>query len=106
MKMLSWLKESNRLSHIKIGFVIWVLLMLLTAAILSFFDGSAGFSYAQSLSIAVTSSIISDAVVFICMCSVEYIQKSSGIGKWDWLDVLAGCLVPLILTILIILITL
>lgn len=36
-------------------------------------------------------------VVAIAMLCVEYGQKTCG-SKFDWLDVLAGCLVPLVLT--------
>lgn len=35
----------------------------------------------------------------IAMMSVEYIQKSLGF-KWDWLDILAGCLVGIGITAL------
>lgn len=38
------------------------------------------------------------------MCAVEYVQKSSGIGKFDWLDILAGMITPLIITIVIVII--
>lgn len=36
-------------------------------------------------------------IVVMAMMAVEYGQKTCG-SKFDWLDVLAGCLVPLVLT--------
>ena len=40
---------------------------------------------------------VSQLVVAGLMMAVEYGQKTCG-SKFDWLDVLTGCLVPLVLT--------
>lgn len=77
-----WLTESNRPKHLKVGsliYVMWMLYML-------YFDGSLIFSSVTAL-----------GAVFLAMVSVDYGQRTAG-SKFDWLDVLAGCLVPLVLT--------
>lgn len=95
MKVIDWLKESNRMSHLKAGFIIWIALMFVASCCLSCFDSILGITKMQEVAIAITCTVLSDAAVLIAMCSVEYIQKSSGIGKWDWIDVLAGCIFPI-----------
>lgn len=104
MKILNWLKESNRLSHLKVGFAIWIVVMLFGCSILSMFEQVTNFKAMQAQAIAITCALLADLSVFIAMCSVEYVQKSSGIGKFDWLDILAGVIIPLILTIVIVVI--
>lgn len=100
MKFFDWLKESNRTSHLYVGFALWALLMLLGIGILSFFEQVTDFTDMQGMSIAMVCAILSDAAVFIAMCSVEYTQKLCG-NKFDWLDVSAGCLAPVIITVVI-----
>lgn len=104
MIMFNWLKESNRTSHLYVGFALWVLLMLLGIGILSLFEQVTDFTDMQGTAIAMVCAILSDVAVFIAMCAVEYTQKYSGVGEWDWLDILAGCLIPVIITVIIILI--
>ena len=87
--LFEWLKISNRPKHLKAGiiiFIIWIgsVLLLTTMTILQ---------------AALTGAIC----VFVAMCAVEYIQKSIG-GKWDWLDILAGILLPIIVVLIIYLI--
>ena len=84
--LFEWLKISNRPKHLKAGiiiFIIWIgsVLLLTTMTILQ---------------AALTGTIC----VFVAMCAVEYIQKSIG-GKWDWLDILAGILLPIIVVLII-----
>ena len=84
--LFEWLKISNRPKHLKVGiiiFIIWIgsVLLLTTMTILQ---------------AALTGAIC----VFVSMCAVEYIQKSIG-GEWDWLDILAGVLLPVIAVLII-----
>lgn len=101
MKLFDWLKESNRLSHLKVGFAIWVVMMIFGCTVLSIFEETTTFALMQANAVTITCSLLSMLSVFISMCSVEYTQKLCG-NKWDWLDILAGCIVPVLLTILII----
>lgn len=102
MKIFNWLRESNRLSHLKVGLAIWIVVMLFGCAILSMFEEVTDFKLMQAQAITVTCALLADLSVFIVMCAVEYVQKSSGIGIWDWLDILAGILIPLIITFFIV----
>lgn len=104
MKIFNWLRESNRLSHLKFGFAIFVLMMLLGCSILSMFEEVTSFEPVQVEAITFTCSLLSTISVFIAMCAVEYTQKTSGIGKWDWLDILAGCLIPVLITIIVLIV--
>lgn len=101
MKIFSWLKESNRLSHMYVGFAIYAVLMLLAIGVLSCFEQVTDFTGIQGTAIVFTCTFLCVMSVFIAMCAVEYVQKVSGVGKWDWLDVLAGMLVPVLLTVII-----
>ena len=77
-----WLTESNRPKHLKVGsliYAMWMLYML-------YFDSSLIFASVTAL-----------GAVFLAMASVDYGQRTAG-SKFDWLDVLAGCLAPLVLT--------
>lgn len=78
-KLYSWLLTSNRLKHLYVGSVLWVLWVLLGAAM-----------SLSGIQIAITGFVM----VYIAMCSVEFKDKAYG-GAWDWLDILAGVLVPL-----------
>lgn len=101
MKIFSWLKESNRLSHMYVGFAIYVLGLLLAGIVLGCYNHTIDFTQSQADSMLVTTSVLSLFSVSASMCSVECIQTVSGVGKWDWLDVLAGVLVPVLLTVII-----
>lgn len=105
MKFLNWLKESNRLSHLKVGFAIWIVVMLIGCSMLSMFEEVTDFELMQAQAITITCSLLADLTVFISMCAVEYVQKSSGIGKFDWLDILAGMIIPFLTTVVIIIIS-
>lgn len=85
LNFFEWLKISNRPKHVKAGiiiFIVWIAVVLTLTSI----------SILQTV-------FTGTCCVFVAMCSVEYIQKISG-GKWDWLDILAGILVPGIITFL------
>lgn len=99
MKIFNWLKESNRILHLKFGFVIWIILMFLSVGCLLCLESLVGITQMQTTAIVITCAFICDSAVFIAMCAVKYIQKAAGIGKWDWLDILAGCLISLICTL-------
>lgn len=77
-----WLSESNRMKHLKVGLVIYALWMVVPCL------------RGGDMIIAALRAL---CVVAIAMLCVEYGQKTCG-SKFDWLDVLAGCLVPLVLT--------
>ena len=94
-EFFGWLKVSNRPKHVKAGITI-VLVMVLSAALLELI-GAGRF--------LIDSLLISEAVL-VAMMSVEFIQQSSGVGKWDWLDVLAGCLPAVVLLAVSLLISL
>lgn len=84
--LFEWLKISNRPKHLKAGiiiFIIWIgsVLLLTTMTILQ-------------------ATLTGAICVFVAMCAVEYIQKSIG-GEWDWLDILAGILLPIIVVLII-----
>lgn len=83
--LFGWLKVSNRPKHLKAGIVILVLWLICTQVL-------------TSMTI-LQSSFTGLICVLVAMCSVEYIQKTSG-GVWDWLDVIAGVLIPVIVTLI------
>ena len=80
--MCMWLTESNRPKHLKVGVLAYATCMIF------FYIG-----YSE----LIFSSCFSTLIVAGLMMAVEYGQKTCG-SKFDWLDVLAGCLVPLVLT--------
>lgn len=67
------------MKHLYAGAVLLVLWILLGAAM-----------HLSGIQIAITGFVM----VFIAMCSAEFKDKAHG-GAWDWLDILAGVLVPL-----------
>ena len=84
--LFEWLKISNRPKLVKAScfiFVFWIIAVQLLTAI-------------STLQAAFTGVVC----VFIVMCTAEYIQKSSG-SVWDWLDVLAGIIVPVLFTVVL-----
>ena len=82
-KVVGWLKESNRLKHLKAGLVVFALMLLAAIAAECLFESR-----------ILIDMLLSLGAVLVGMCSVEYIQRESG-GKWDWYDVLAGSIIPL-----------
>ena len=98
-KMFGWLGESNRMNHLGAGFIIYVLLMMISPLVLDACVDLPNRIYFSNSEILKFFSIMSLITVFISMCSVEFIQQYSKLGDWDWLDVLAGCLPELVITI-------
>ncbi len=85
-KYFNWLQESNRPNHLKMGAIIlalWVPFCLLL-----------GMTVCQS-------AITGLATVSIAMASCELKDKAHG-GAWDWLDILAGVLVPIAVCLLVV----
>lgn len=103
MKIFNWLKESNRLSHLKVGFAIWALFMLFSLSMCSFFENNVELNNTYGKMMVLLSTFGADFSMLSSMCSVEYAQKLCG-NKWDWLDILAGCLSGIILSLIIILV--
>ena len=93
-KMFTWITDSNRPKHLMAGLFVMAI-MIAVALFANDFCEEAFTVY----------TILAFFGVFIAMCVVEFTQhflcKAS---KWDWLDVLAGCLLPLLFTLLIILV--
>lgn len=81
-------KESNRSKHVKAGIAIYMVMILSQLFI--------GVSYNSMWPYSVVATIS----VAIAMASVEYIQKSIG-GKFDYLDILAGCIIPIALSLVL-----
>ena len=86
--MFKWIKESNRYKHMIAGLIIFAVMVALSCTI--------GISYSNA-------SVVALATTAIAMLSVEYIQHTFGC-KFDWLDSLAGCLIPIIFTVFILII--
>ena len=83
-----WLTESNRPKHLKVGsliYAMWMLYML-------YFDSSLIFASVTAL-----------GAVFLAMVSVDYGQRTTG-SKFDWLDVLAGCMIPMLATLILLIV--
>lgn len=99
MKLFDWLKVSNRMKHLKAGALIFIAMLIFQAianAVITSISGIEANDTYLMLQVLVIS-IVALVTTFIAMCSVEYIQKSSGY-YWDWLDVLAGCLLGIVYT--------
>ena len=86
-----WLKESNRPAHIKAGLVIFAVVL----AINSLLSVMVGDKFVAILLARLVS-------VGIAMAAVEYIQRRSKIGIWDWLDIIAGCFYPTLFVLIVI----
>lgn len=77
---MKWLEESNRYKHLTAGGVVAVM----TAAITLIIFGCD----------MLGTSVMSLYVTIVAAVSVEYKDKLWG-GRFDWLDILATCLIPL-----------
>lgn len=101
-KLFSWLLVSNRLKHLKAGAIIFICFLMFLCVATSIAAHASGmeFNDAYSLLSAAVYSVTTLLSTLVAMCSVEYIQTTFQC-KWDWLDVLAGCLVPLVFTVII-----
>lgn len=86
-KLIEWFKSSNHYKHTAVGFILYLITLVL-ASICS--------------APPIGASLISLFLVFSCMASVEYKDKLYG-NKFDWEDILAGMICPVIITLIIIL---
>ena len=96
-RIFGWLRESNRPKHIKAGIVIFAcgILLLFVTMLVTFHSEDMPFYFMSRIAlIGVLQALFT---VCVAMCAVECIQESMG-GKWDWLDVAAGVLLPFIVT--------
>lgn len=100
-KLINWLKESNRLKHLKVGVIMFIGLFMIQYVGITIIENVTNIvvndNYYDWFLLFV--SINSLITVFIAMCSVEYIQTTFKC-KWNWLDVLAGCLIAILFTII------
>lgn len=85
-----WMKESNRPKHIGAGAGI----LLVWLAFCIFLLGMGLFE----------SSVTAFLSVLVGMCSCEFKDREYG-GVWDWLDVAAGCVVPFVVVLVVLLFT-
>lgn len=83
---MSWLTESNRPKHIHAGLIIYFTWMMFPILFSGYID---------------LASVQASCVVLIAMMCLEYGQYTAG-SKFDWLDILAGCLTPFVLTLILI----
>lgn len=83
--LYEWLLQSNRLSHVKAGMIIFLMMIIFCFFLLSISLGK--------------SAIASLMTTAIAAMAVDYKDKLWG-GKFDWLDIAATVLLPLMLTII------
>lgn len=106
-KLIDWLKESNRLKHLKVGVIMFIGLIIIQYIEFIIMKNTSHIVFNELFNkMQLVSQFINSLItVFIAMCSVEYIQTTFKC-KWDWLDVLAGCLVGILMTIILLIIIL
>ena len=94
------MKESNRPAHMKAGNTIFVIVLIVFTLLGGILLNPLleGYSYEGSSRLFILAMI----QALIAMCSVEYIQERMGC-KWDWLDIAAGCLGSVCITVFTIL---
>lgn len=85
-----WFVASNRWLHLMIGGIIMIFMTAATAIWNPFNPNT------------IQAIFIGTIATFIIMCAVEYKDKAHG-GKFDWKDINAGMLIPIIMDILVIL---
>lgn len=88
--LFEWFIASNRWLHLMIGGIIMIFMTAATV-IWNPFNPD-----------AIQAIFIGTLATFIIMCAVEYKDKAHG-GKFDWKDINAGMLIPIIMDILVIL---
>lgn len=81
---------SNRWMHLLVGGVIYVAMMAATV-IWTPYDP-----------IPLQCCCVATLATFIAMCSKEYADKAHG-GVFDWKDILAGVIVPIVIDIAVVL---
>lgn len=103
-KMFGWMKVNNRPVYIRVGNSIFVagLIVFTLIGILLLYPMIQDYSYEGSSRLFVLVMIQVCVMVFVAMCTVEYIQERMGC-KWNWLNIAAGCFVPVCITVFTIL---
>ena len=86
-KLISWFKQSNRYKHLYMGILIYIVYVLLTIGLMLL-----------TKDIVLISIVIASISSITHMISVEYKDRLQG-NKFDYLDILAGSIIPVILTI-------
>ena len=97
MRMFNWLKESNRLKHLGFGFLIYFVTAFVGVVAVNLATPDLEIEYHQVYSLI--ASWMAMFNVASCMASVEFIQHDIG-GKFDWLDIAAGVMIPAVINIL------
>ena len=87
-ELTGWLSESNRDKHLGYGALCTILVLLLSIFILTL-----------QLPIALTSSIFTLMVVGSLATGMEFKDKMWG-GEFDWLDLLATILFPILIVLI------
>lgn len=83
--LYEWLLQSNRLSHVKAGVIIFLMMIIFCFFLLSI-----------SLGESATVSLMTTAIAAM---AVDYKDKLWG-GKFDWLDVASTILIPGLITLI------
>ena len=91
-KLTGWLNEGNRDKHLGYGALCAILILLLSVFILTL-----------QLSVTITSSIFTLMIVGSLATGMEFKDKMWG-GEFDWLDLLATIILPIIIVIITIII--
>ena len=86
-KLINWFKQSNRNKHLYMGILIYLVYILLTIGLLLLTED-----------IILISTVIATISSITHMISVEYKDRLQG-NKFDWLDILSGSIIPVLLTI-------
>lgn len=89
-KIIDWFRESNRSKHLVAGIIVYVMMLAVPFMAVGFI----------TLPMVVGMAVGGMVATVIAMCTVEYIQKTLG-HPWDWHDVLAGTIVPAVITLII-----
>lgn len=98
--LFGWLKESNRMAHLKVGAIITAVMLVLCGMfnLYAFFLMERSFRADFAVTSAMYSCVIALVTTLIAMASVEYIQSKMG-GEADMKDIYAGVLVPFFLSV-------
>lgn len=89
-KIINWFKQSNRYKHLYMGLLIWIFYIIIILLL--------GISIMPATIVGSISSITH-------MITAEYKDKLKG-GLFDKNDIIAGSIIPVILTLVIIIISL
>lgn len=87
--LFEWFIASNRWLHLMIGGIIMIFMTAATV-IWNPFNPN-----------AIQAIFVGTLATFIIMCAVEYKDKAHG-GKFDWKDINAGMLVPIVIDIAVV----